>query len=253
MFLGFDIGNTNTVMGIYRDDSRVPFKRFRFVTRKNVSADSLSGEIDGYLGTFRGEISSAALSSVAPELNDLYLKVLHELIGVKTHIISCNSNLGIEISYPDPSQLGVDRIVNAEAALVEYGGDNLIVDIGTAATFCVVLKNGLFDGGIIAPGIGTTIKALADGASNLPEVAFEAPERLVARDTVNAIKSGFYYGWISLTEGLIHRIQQSYDRNLTVLLTGGFSETMGHALGDLHIVDSDLTMKGIRIIGGNNS
>ncbi len=253
MFLGFDIGNTNTVMGLYRDDSRVPFQRFRFVTRKNVSAGSLFGEIAGYLGAFREEISSAALSSVAPELNELYLKVLYDLTGVKIHIISCNSSLGIDISYPDPSQLGVDRIVNAEAALVEYGGDNLIVDIGTAATFCVVLKNGLFDGGIIAPGIGTTIKALAEGASNLPEVAFEAPERLVARDTVNAIKSGFYYGWISLTEGLINRIQESYKEKLTVLLTGGFSETMGHALGDLYIVDSDLTMKGICIIGRNNS
>lgn len=222
MFLGFDIGNTSTVMGLYHENETVPFKRFRFPTNKSTTPGDLINEVSTSLETYSDKISSVAVSSVVPEINDAYSEGMGEMFGVRAHIISHSSKLKIKLSYPEPEQLGVDRIVNAEAAFCEYGGNNLIIDIGTAATFCVVLSSGLFDGGIIAPGIGTTIRALAEGASNLPEVPFEAPDRLVARDTINALKSGFYYGWISLTEGLIHRIRQNYNESLRVILTGVF-------------------------------
>lgn len=253
MFLGFDIGNTSTVMGLYQGNDTVPFQRFRYPTGKNVTPDDLIGEVSPYLGKYKKEITAVAVSSVVPEINHAYTEGMEKLLGLRAHIISHTSSLQIQLSYPDPEQLGVDRIVNAEAAFTEYGGSNLIIDIGTAATFCVVLENGLFDGGIIAPGLGTTIRALAEGASNLPEVPFEAPDRLVARDTVNALKSGFYYGWISLTEGLIRRIAGNYREELRVILTGGFAEVMGNALEEDVVIDTELTMKGIRIIGNNNS
>lgn len=252
MFLGFDVGNTSTVMGLYHDDESLPFHTFRYPTDKKTLSKSLLETIDPLVGGYSREISAMALSSVVPEINNHYSEAMKDRFGVRAHVISHQSILNIRISYPDPTQLGVDRIVNAEAAFVEYGGNNLIIDIGTAATFCVVLENGLFDGGIIAPGIGTTIRALAEGASNLPEVPFEAPDRLVARDTINALKSGFYFGWISLVEGLIWRIRRNYDAPFRIILTGGFASVMGKALEGDFVVDRELTMKGIHIIGKQN-
>ena len=114
--------------------------------------------------------------------------------------IGCNSRLSIRNRYDDPSRLGVDRIVNAEAAYHEYARDCIIVDIGTAITFCILHADGLYDGGMIGPGIGVTIDSLASAASQLPAVPCERPEHLVARNTVDALKSGFFFGWLSLIE-----------------------------------------------------
>jgi len=252
MILGFDIGNTSTVMGLYRDDSPRPDETFRFDTDKRTSTSKLAGEIRRLLGPREGgnisEINGFSYSSVVPEINSVYDEAARLLFNLEAMGISHRSNLAITLRYKDLSQLGVDRIVNAESAFREYGAPCIIVDIGTAATFCVLLEGGIFDGGLIAPGINTTIKALSQYASNLPPVTFEKPDRLVAQDTVNAIKSGFFYGWISLVSGIITLIEKQYDMQFKIIFTGGLSALVAEHLNREIIIDRELTMKGIKYI-----
>ena len=249
MFLGFDIGNTSTVIGLYDRNSVAPVRTGRYKTGKRMKPEKLAGNILAFLGEdTQAFITGAAFSSVVPEINKTYHRVLMNEFSVKSLEISHSCSLGITINYTDPGELGVDRIVNAVAAHSEYSGNLIIIDIGTAATFCVMLANGEFDGGLIAPGIGTTIKALARRASNLPEIIFEKPDRLVARDTENALKSGFFYGWAGLIDGIIDRIVDEYGSDFRILLSGGYAEIISRNIRHENTVDTLLTMKGIKYI-----
>jgi type III pantothenate kinase len=253
VILGFDIGNTSTKAGIYKAERIVPEATFWFPTVKNSDQAALSGMVgEGIakqaLRQGKADISGLVFSSVVPEINRAYHELAKKNYGIEALEISHKSRLNIRIAYDDPRELGVDRIVNAAAAFHEYGGGDIIVDIGTAVTFCVLLENGVFDGGVIAPGIDTAIKSLSGRASRLPEVAFEKPDRVVARDTVNSLKSGFFYGWISLAEGIIGRIRNEYDTDFRIILTGGYAPSVADHFGFETIVDPLLSMKGIKLI-----
>lgn len=258
MFIGFDVGNTTTMLGLYDDDSVIPEKTCRFRTEKRGDESRLEWNIvkslksSGDFEKISAEITSAAFSSVVPEVNSLYHKAVKKLFGIDIFEIRCDSHLAIGINYKDKTKLGIDRIVNTEAAFREHGAGCVVIDIGTAATYDVLNHDGVFDGGLIAPGIGTTIRALADAASNLPEIVFEKPDELVAKDTVNAIKSGFYYGWISMIEGVVSRVEQIYGKGFHVILTGGFADRVLHDLKIDAVYDPVLTMKGIRYIYNSN-
>lgn len=257
MFLGIDIGNTSTMLGIYQDDSVKPERTFRYRTDKRGDDAGLAANIKmalrGYADfvVVEAEITGIAYSSVVPEINGSYNRVCRKLFSLEPFEINHRSRFSIGINYRDMSKLGIDRIVNTEAAFHEYGPGCIVVDIGTAATFDVLNHGGCFDGGLIAPGVGTTIKALAEAASNLPEIVFEMPDELVAKDTVNAIKSGFYYGWLSMVEGVCQRIEESYERSFRVILTGGFAVKMRGGFRREVIIDPDLTMRGIKYIFDN--
>ncbi len=258
MFIGFDIGNTTTMLGLYDDGSVTPFKTCRYRTDKRGDESRLAGNIMRSLKSFgdsekiSAEITASAFSSVVPEVNHLYHKTVKKLFAIDVFEIRSDSNFTIGINYKDKTKLGIDRIVNTEAAFLEYGPGCVVIDIGTAATYDVLNHDAVFDGGLIAPGIGTTIRALADAASNLPEIVFEKPDELVAKDTVNAIKSGFFYGWVSMVEGIIARVEKIYGRKFRVILTGGFAERMLEGLEIEAVYDPVLTMKGIRYIYNNN-
>ena len=249
MILGFDIGNTSTTAGLFREERTAPEKVFRFQTMKQAGPEELALQVqDGLVGGEAREVRGLAFSSVAPEINRSYQGMAEREFGVRAFEITCRSTLNFSLRYDDPAQLGADRIVNAAAAFNEYGGGSIVVDIGTAVTFCVLLEGGVFDGGIIAPGIDTAIRSLSLRASRLPDVPFEKPDRLVARDTVNALKSGFFYGWLSLAEGIIARIEREYGRTFKVILTGGFAGVVAAHLSHGNTVDPLLAMKGIKIV-----
>lgn len=253
MILGFDIGNTSTTAGIYPPDRLEPDFTWRFPTVKDTDPEALSRQvregINSYpAGTKEAPVLGLAFSSVVPEVNGAYHEMGRKFFGKDPYEISCRSKLNYRIIYDDPAQLGVDRIVNAAAAFHEFGGGDVIVDIGTAVTFCVLLEDGTFDGGIIAPGIDTAIRSLALRASRLPEVPFEKPERLAARNTIDALKSGFFYGWLSMAEGIIGRIEKEYGRPFRIILTGGFATTVAEYLARPVLVDHLLAMKGIKLI-----
>lgn len=250
MILGFNIGNSNTVLGLYTGTETLPRDVYRYRTARKASADELGALVRQFLlhhGT--DAVDGIAFASVVPELNRAYHEMAARYFGSEALEIGHRSRLGIRIRYDDPSRLGADRIVNAEAAFREYARDCVIVDVGTAITYCVLHADGLYDGGIIGPGIGVTIDALASAASQLPRVHFERPGGLIARNTIDALKSGFFYGWVSLVDGMIGRICAEYGKRFVIVLTGGDSASvLGPALAGEVVMDPMLTMKGIRLI-----
>lgn len=252
MILCFDIGNSSTSGALFNETEHAPAFVFHFPTVKSSSEKDIAARVTRSVKEVLGDtplsLSGMAFASVVPELNAAYLSMSEAVFGITAHEISCASRLNITIGYHDPAQLGADRIANAAAGFNEYGGDILIVDMGTAVTFCVILTGGKFDGGVIAPGIDTAIRGLAQRASRLPEVPIEKPDRVAARDTVNALKSGFYYGWISLVEGIISRIENEYGKQFTVIMTGGHAILFSQDMTRPHVVDTLLALKGIRLI-----
>jgi type III pantothenate kinase len=255
MLLGFDIGNTNTVMGIYGEHDTSPAGIFRFRTARDATSDELAVLVRGFLDS-RGEgpatVSGIAFASVVPEINRAYHSLAKEYFGIGAVEITARSKLDISIRYDSPEQLGVDRLVNAEAAYREYAKDCIIIDIGTATTFCVLHGTGAYDGGLIGPGIGVTIDALAARASQLPRIVFGKPSSLIATNTVDALKSGFFYGWLSMVEGVIGRIEAHYGASFLHLFTGGYSAFLSPVMSAGHVLDPLLTMKGIKYIYDHN-
>jgi len=178
MFLGIDIGNTTTMIGLYGDDSILPERTQRYRTIKKGEVTDLINCIGmsirniGDFNAISADITGMAFSSVVPEVNSLYHAMGKKLFNVEPFEIKHDSKFPIGINYRDVKKLGIDRIVNTVAAHHEYGDGCVVIDIGTAATFDVLNHSGSFDGGLISPGIGTTIKTLAEAASNLPEIVF---------------------------------------------------------------------------------
>jgi len=253
MFLGFDIGNTSTTAGLYSDNSVHPTTTINYETKKNISSGDLNDLIKKLIASADSiensiDVTGTAFSSVVPEINSLYSEVIKSKYEINAYEINSKSKFSIKINYSTPEELGIDRIVNAETVYNEYSGNTIIIDMGTATTFCVILEQGLFDGGIIAPGIGISMDALASKTSRLPHVAFEKPEKLISNDTVSALKSGLYYGWISLIEGIIEKTEAYYNKKFNVVMTGGFSKILSQDIKFENTFDPMLTMKGIKYI-----
>ncbi|TAL36443.1 MAG: type III pantothenate kinase [Spirochaetes bacterium] len=251
MFLGFDIGNTNTVMGIYREGVPSPVETYRFRTRRDLTRDEIGALATSFVHNFSEKngvvdaVRGLAIASVVPEVNRRFNEMAGRYFSLSLYEINHLSRTPLSLAYDDPSTLGVDRIVNAVAAHREYPGDKIIIDIGTAATVCVLHADGRFDGGLIAPGIGVTVDALAAKTSQLAKVDFKKPDKLIATDTRDAITSGFFYGWLSMIEGLIARIEAQYGKPFTPVLTGGYAAPLSPELTLKHEFDPLLTMKGI--------
>ncbi len=258
MILGFDIGNTNTVLGIYHDSDIIPQRSYRYRTLKNMTIDELSLMIQSFLDIFKREgqddqrVTGVVFSSVVPEINHLYYSMSRKLFEISPFEIDHNTRLSIRIKYTTPEQLGSDRIVNAEAAFREYGRDCIIIDLGTATTFCILLGSGELDGGLIGPGVGISMNALSERTSKLLKVDFKKPENMIARNTAEAITSGFFYGWLSMVEGIIERIERHYNKTFLKIFTGGYAEIVGSHVKYENIIDTNLTMKGLKYIFDRN-
>lgn len=250
MILGFDIGNSITKMGLFRKDSIVPLYVFRFSTRTESNAESLHGTIEQMIGSVRAfslsehGISSIAISSVVKEVLDAYRTLAKQHYSIEPFIISA-ANANISIDYEHPEMLGPDRIANATAALRLYGKNCLIIDLGTATTF-TVLREGTLIGGIIAPGVETAAKSLLAHTSMLVNVPITRPPSVVGKNTHNCIRSGLFFGWVSMLEGLTGKIFHSEGSKFPVILTGGYSKKFAGHISLPCIIDPLLTLKGVR-------
>ena len=246
MILGFNIGNTHTVMGLYNDGSPEPVYTYKYPTNHAVTQQELSDTIKNALEQYNSTsfgIKGAIYSSVVPQCNDAYDKACKNLFTVTAHRITYRSRMPITIEYDNPAQLGVDRIVNAVAAYSDYHTDCIIVDIGTAITFCL-LEHGVLKGGLIAPGVKAAMKGLAQSTAQLFEVPFEKPASIMAHNTKDALISGFFYGWVSLIEGIIQKMSGA-NAHYTVILTGGMADLIHPHLSIPAKIDTMLTMRGL--------
>ena len=233
MLLAIDIGNTNIVFAVY--DGNQQIQKWRHETNASVSAG---------LDSCQSDIQNVIVSSVVPSKNDELTTACEGKFNQTPKFVSAE-NVGIKIDLDDPKQAGADRLVNAVAVLNEYKKPAIIVDFGTATTFDVINADGAYAGGVIAPGINLSLKALGDAAAQLPDLKIEKPAQVIGKNTVDAMQSGIYWGYIGLIEGTIKRIQDEMGCECLVLATGGLAPLFAKGTDIIETIDPDLTLKGL--------
>jgi type III pantothenate kinase len=254
MLLAIEQGNTNTLFAVH--DGSTWIAQWRAATDSTRTADEYAVWLSQLLhmaGLQFGALDACIVSSVVPQsifnLRNLARRYLH----VEPLVIGENANLGIEVRIDKPSEAGADRLVNAIGAHVVYPGDLLVIDSGTATTFDVISGDGAFEGGVIAPGINLSMEALHQAAAKLPRVAIQKPQRVLGKDTVGAMQSGVFWGYIALIEGLIARIKAEWEKPLTVVATGGVASLFHGATLSIDHFDPDLTIRGLLEIHRRNT
>ncbi len=254
MLLAIEQGNTNTLFAVH--DGQTWIAQWRAATHSSRTADEYAvwlSQLLGMAGLAMGAFDGCIISSVVPQsifnLRNLARRYLH----VEPMVIGENVDLGIQVRIEKPSEAGADRLVNAIGAHIVYPGDLIVIDSGTATTFDVVAADGGLEGCAIAPGINLSMEALHQAAAKLPRVAIQKPPRMIGKDTVGAMQSGVFWGYIGLIEGLVDRIKAEWGRPMTVVGTGGVASLFHGATTSIDQFDPDLTIRGMLEIWRRNS
>lgn len=249
MLLAIDIGNTNTVAGIFDGDRLVDL--FRATSNKTLTVDECGFFVTGLLEKFgfdSKQIDRIVIASVVPSLNSVYRQMCDKYFRIRVLFVSSDIKLPIKIGYDDPSEVGADRIANAVAAYDKYKTALIVVDFGTATTFDVINSDGVYLGGVIAPGPETSGMDLARRASRLFEVGIEDPGKIIGKNTSDSIKAGLFFGTVGQVDKIIELIIGDLGENPKVISTGGLAgQFMGYSK---YIEDSDksLTLIGLKKI-----
>jgi len=253
MLLVIDVGNTNTVMGIYRNTTLV--KDWRIRTERKTTEDEFNVIVTSLFaidGIDAGTIRETVISCVVPPMVTILDSFCRKYLGHIPKWVDARSYKCMPILINNPSELGADRIVNSVAAYHKYGRSLIIIDFGTATTFDVVSEKGEYLGGAISPGIMIASEALFREASKLPRVEiFEQPDSVVGKDTASSIKSGIIFGYAGLVDGIVGRIKAQMKTDPMVLATGGLASLMANVAVSIEKVESSLTLEGLRIISDN--
>ena len=249
MLLAIDIGNTNTVLGLYRGEQLVDFLRIE--SRKSATADEYSALIGTMLAqrSVRLEdISAAIIGSVVPSLTKVLTTVCQRWLEEPPLVVGPGIKTGMPVLYDNPKEVGADRIVNGVAAFERCKSACVVVDFGTATTFDVISSAGAYLGGIIAPGVGIGADALFQRAAKLPRVEVVRPRRVVGKSTVEAIQSGLVFGYVGLVEGLVSRISDELGLKPRVIATGGLARLLSEETEAIDEVSEFLTLDGLRMV-----
>jgi type III pantothenate kinase len=250
MLLVIDVGNTNTVMGIYREKTLL--RDWRIRTERKTTEDEFNVIVTGLFsigGIDATLIRKTIISCVVPPMVTILDSFCRKYLGHIPQWVDARSYTRMPILINNPAELGADRIVNAVAAYHKYATSLIIIDFGTATTFDVVSQKGEYLGGAISPGIMIASEALFREASKLPRVEiFERPDNVVGKDTASSIKSGIIFGYAGLVDGIVGRIKAQLETVPMVLATGGLAPLMAHVAQSIERVESSLTLEGLRII-----
>ena len=247
--LAVDVGNTHTTLGLF--DGSDLRERWQIATRVARTADELwvmilqflrNGELDSL------KLTAVSIASVVPELTFAYSRMSAERFGIRPLIITADCVRSMRVDYDPPSSVGADRLCGAVAAFSKYGAPLVVVDVGTATVFDVVSADGVYRGGIIAPGLQTGIEALHGKAALLPRVETVFPPSVVGRNTEEAIQSGVLYGAVVMIDGILERIERELGSPTTVVATGGFAEILQPHCRRMEIIEPNLVLEGIRLV-----
>jgi len=254
MLLAIDIGNTNTVVGLF--DGETLKHDFRFASSRNRTSDEagiLISDVLERVGVKPDDIDRAVLASVVPPLTATYESAVRRYFGCEPLTVSCRIKLPFKIEIDNPEQVGADRIANTVAGYNKYGGPVIVVDFGTATTFDVVNQNGAYIGGVIIPGPETSMAELVKRAARLFDVSFEPPDSVVGKSTAGAMKSGMFYGTVGQIDFLIKKIieETGFD-NPAVIATGGLALGIEKYSRYIKQIEPTLTLEGLRLISEIN-
>lgn len=256
MLLVIDVGNTNIVFGVY--EGKELLYDWRIATEKDRTSDEyglLFEQIFKYHGIDPKEVEDVIISSVVPPLMHTLPAMSTKYFGIEPIVVGPGVKTGMNIKYDNPREVGADRIVNAVAAYELYGGPLIIVDVGTALTFCAVSKEGDYLGGAIAPGIKISTEALFMRTAKLPKVEIVKPDKVIAKNTANSIQSGVVYGYIGMVDYIVEKMIEEMNPNgdkVNVIGTGGFSTLIASESRYIETIDKLLTLKGLRIVFERN-
>jgi len=253
MLLVIDVGNTNTVLGLYRGDELV--RDWRLTTSKSRTVDEYAMIIHELFGLSQlhfTDISDVIISCVVPPMMNTLEGLCRQYLDVKPLVVGPGIKTGMPILYDNPKEVGADRIVNAVAAFESVRKSLIVVDFGTATTFDAVSERGEYLGGAIAPGLNVSAEALFERASKLPRVEFARPPQVLAKNTVNSIQAGLFYGYVGLVDGIVGRMKAEMPGKPLVVATGGLARVIGNASELIDRIDPNLTLEGLRIIFARN-
>lgn len=249
MLLAIDIGNTNVVLGVF-DGGRL-VGDWRVGTKTHITPDEYAMIIKDLL-TFSGiefsQIDGVIISTVVPPLLPVMTEMSQKYFRLNPVIVTHEMKAGIAIRYDNLKEVGADRIVNAAAAYQHYGGPVIIVDFGTATTFCAVTKDGEYIGGAIAPGIKISTEALFQRASKLPRVELTRPVSVIGTDTIGAMQAGIVYGYAGLVDGLVERMKKELSPDAKVVATGGLAELVSPETKSIQETRPHLTLEGLQLL-----
>lgn len=253
MLLVIDVGNTNTVLGLYRGEELV--HSWRLHTDKTRTSDEWALAVHGLFkmsGLRIDEVAGAVISSVVPPVLPAIVALCRDMLGEEPCVVGADTRTGMPILYDKPQEVGADRIVNAVAAYARKQCSLIVVDFGTATTFDVISAKGEYLGGAIAPGLVISAEALWQRASKLPRVDIACPPRIIAKNTVHSMQAGLFHGYVGLVDGIVGRMKLELGDNPAVLATGGLAGLIAPHSATIDEVDPNLTLEGLRIIFKRN-
>jgi type III pantothenate kinase len=253
MLLAVDVGNTQTHLGMFRDETLV--EHWRFATVRESTADELATVLVGLLhlrGLTLDDVSAAIVSSVVPQLVHEYQGVGERYLGGNLLVVGPGLRSGIPIRTERPHEVGADRLVNSVAAYERVQSACIVVDFGTAITYDVVSADGELLGAIISPGIEISLEALSERAARLPRVELEAPPELIGRNTETSIQSGVIYGFAGQVDGIVSRLREELGVEARAIATGGLATSIAPFCEEIDEVDDLLTLTGLRLLWERN-
>ncbi len=249
MLLAIDIGNTNVVLGVFEGKRLV--ENWRVGTKTQITPDEYAmilKDLFNFGGLEFKRIDGVIISTVVPPLLPVMTEMSKKYFHIEPMVVTHEIRSGIRIRYDNPKEIGADRIVNAAAAYNLYGGPVIIVDFGTATTFCAVTQEGEYLGGAISPGIKISAEALFQRAAKLPRVELTKPRSVIGTDTISAMQAGIIYGYAGLVDGIVERMKKEFSTEAKVVATGGLAELVSPETKSIQEIKPHLTLEGLRLL-----
>lgn len=253
MLLAIDVGNTNTVIGLFEGSELV--RSWRLTTSARQTVDEygiLFRNLFEPAGYRAEQVTHGIISCVVPPLQDTLKAMCRDYFGIKALNVGPGIKTGIALQVEHPQEVGADRIVNTVAAFEKFGGPAIVVDFGTATTFDPISEKGAFLGGAIAPGINISSEALYRAAAKLPRVELSRPKRVIGKNTVENIQSGLFYGYVGLINGILEHMIEEMDGKPTVIATGGLGRLFAKESRFIDAYEENLTLFGLQILFERN-